>query len=397
MSGSPSIPSPATAVGLFAGIGGIEKGLAEAGFETAMLCEIDPNARRVLTAHFPGVRSMLDDVRTLEELPPATVVAAGFPCQDLSQAGRGAGIDGPQSGLIQHVFALLQRGPVPDWLVLENVPFMLQLDRGEAMRYLTRSLSELGLRWAYRVVDTRAFGIPQRRRRVILVASATRDPRGVLFTEDVSEPPTPPRIDTARPSVPCGFYWTEGLRGLGWAVNSVPTLKGGSTVGIPSSPAIWNPSDGSIITPDIRDAERLQGFEADWTAAAVDDPTRRNGPRWKLVGNAVSVPVARWLGVQLSSEPPAPDLEYAPLGEARWPVAAWGDGTDVYEAPVSAWPCQQPMVPLDQFLQYPPRPISKRAAAGFLTRARRGRLRFPPGFLEDVAVHAGISRERAAA
>jgi DNA (cytosine-5)-methyltransferase 1 len=52
------------------------------------------------------------------------------------------------------------------WLLLENVPFMLQLDRGEAMRYLTRSLEEIEFTWAYRVVDTRVFGLPQRRQRV---------------------------------------------------------------------------------------------------------------------------------------------------------------------------------------------------------------------------------------
>ena len=58
----------------------------------------------------------------------------------------------------------------------------------------------------------------------------------------------------------------------GWAVDAVPTLKGGSTVGIPSPPAIWYPDDDYIGTPDIRDAERLQGFDAGWTAVAVDDP-----------------------------------------------------------------------------------------------------------------------------
>ena len=98
----------------------------------------------------------------------------------------------------------------------------------------------------------------------------------------------------------CGFYWTEGLRGLGWAVDAVPTLKGGSTIGIPSPPAIWNSGDGSITTPDIRDAERLQGFDADWTLPALDVGGVRRGHRWKLVGNAVSVPVARWVGDRLA-------------------------------------------------------------------------------------------------
>ncbi len=76
----------------------------------------------------------------------------------------------------------------------------------------------------------------------------------MLFGQDAGLP------DEGDPSqFPCGFYWTEGIRGLGWAVNAVPTLKGGSTVGIASPPAVRLPS-GEIVTPGLIDAERLQGF-----------------------------------------------------------------------------------------------------------------------------------------
>ena len=68
---------------------------------------------------------------------------------------------------------------------------------------------------------------------------------------------------------------------MGWAVDAIPTLKGGSTIGIPSAPAIWLP-DGRIITPEIRDAERLQGFAEDWTNPAI--AVTKPGYRWKLVG-----------------------------------------------------------------------------------------------------------------
>ena len=104
---------------------------------------------------------------------------------------------------------------------------------------------------------------------MILLASQTADPREILFHGDTR------RAGNARlPRSSLWFYWTEGIRGLGWAVDGVPTLKGGSTIGIPSPPAIWMP-DGRIVTPDIRDAERMQGFEAtgprlpaSWVAAA---------------------------------------------------------------------------------------------------------------------------------
>ncbi|MEU7631706.1 DNA (cytosine-5-)-methyltransferase [Nocardia sp. NPDC049220] len=367
-------------VGLFAGIGGLELGLGAHGWRTELLCEIDSGAQAVLSAHFPGVE-IQGDVTRLRALPTGTeLVAAGFPCQDLSQAGRTAGITGARSGLVDEVFRLVRRRRGPRWLLIENVPFMLQLGRGQAMRHITAALEELGYMWAYRVVDARAFGLPQRRLRVLMLASRTDDPRPVLFGTDAG-PRTlgDPDID------PCGFYWTEGVRGLGWAVNAVPTLKGGSGLGIASPPAVRLPS-GEIVTPGITDAERLQGFSRDWTAPAVTAPGVRPGHRWKLVGNAVSVRMASWIGGRLTT----------PTGEAlpgnreltghRWPSAAWGRAGRAYEVAVSAWPVHEPYEDLWRYLEDAPL-LSVRATAGFLHRAARSTLRFPPGFLTDMQNH----------
>jgi len=375
-------------VGLFAGIGGIELGLHAAGHETVLLCDVDEGAQAVLREKFTGV-PLVGDIRELVALPSIELCAAGFPCQDLSQAGRTAGIGGEQSGLVNEVFRLVTETDVR-WLLLENVPFMLQLDRGEAMRFLTRSLEGLGFHWAYRVVDTRAFGVPQRRQRVTLLASRTEDPRAVLFVGDEGEPETPKVEDVA-----CGFYWTEGVRGLGWAVDAIPTLKGGSTIGIPSPPAIRLPN-GFIGTPDLRDAERLQGFEADWTLPAAEG--RRVGARWKLVGNAVSVPVARWVGERLldpRSYEGASDEVLAATDP--WPRAAWSTGEGARRADLSVWPVRESYQQLESFLDYDVAPLSERATAGFLGRAKRSSLRFPPGFLEDVSAHLEAVRARAVA
>lgn len=383
---SSASPAPAgrslRIAGLFAGIGGIEKGLHNAGHRTALLCENDEAAATVLNERFEA--PLAGDVRGLEDVGDVDLVAAGFPCQDLSQAGRTAGITGGRSGLVQEVFRLVNRSSA-DWLLLENVPFMLQLERGEAMRYLTGELAAQGFTWAYRVVDSRAFGLPQRRRRVLLLASRSLDPRGVLFSQDKDEPASPEPDDRA-----CGFYWTEGTRGLGWAVDAIPTLKGGSSVGIPSPPAIWLPN-GELVLPDIRDAERLQGFSPDWTAPAVDDPERRNGPRWKLVGNAVSVPVAEWLGSQIG-EPPTWNPDSVTQHEfdrsVSWPKSAWGSPDGSFAVDVSAWPVR-PKSDLDlaNFLKYPTKPLSERASRGFLGRAERSTLRFPDGLLDALRAH----------
>lgn len=374
----------ATSVGLFAGIGGIELGLHAAGYETILLSEIDPAAQAVLHERFAGVE-LHSDIRTLDELPSSELVAGGFPCQDLSQAGRTAGIRGRNSGLVGEVFRLLEKAdPGPRWLLLENVPFMLQLERGRAMDYLAAQLEELGFDWAYRIVDARSFGLPQRRQRVVLVASRIEDPRTVLFADDAGE-----RLFPRRESSACGFYWTEGLRGLGWAVDAVPTLKGGSTIGIPSPPAIWLP-EGGIVVPDIRDAERLQGFTVDWTEPATHAGRRGEALRWKLVGNAVSVGLAAWVGRQLRTPSEYDDaLDAGPPREngRRWPLAAYNVGGRRQAVDVSEWPVHDRFTPLDEFLDYPTRELSERATAGFLRRARRGSLRFPHGFLDAVEAH----------
>ena len=365
--------------GLFAGIGGIELGLAEAGHDTRLLCEIWDPAKAVLSTRFPDV-PLVSDVRELDDLPDVDLVAAGFPCQDLSQAGRTRGIRGPQSSLVENVFRLLEGRDI-QWVLLENVPFMLHLENGRAMRHLVDQLEVMGFRWAYRVIDARAFGLPQRRRRVVLLASREADPAEVLFADDASEPT--PRADGSA----YGFYWTEGSRGLGWAVDAVPTLKGGSGLGIPSSPAVWVPATGLVGTLDIRDAERLQGFAPDWTLAPADVSRRAAGLRWKLVGNAVNVRMARWLGTRLSQPERAGRAHREVRHQLRWPNAAFGGAGRVFEVDVSAWPLRADDTTLTEFLRFPLTPLSHRASTGFLSRARASNLKFMPGFLDAVQAH----------
>lgn len=371
--------------GLFAGIGGIERGLQRAGHRSELLCEFDVGARAVLAARFPETR-LTEDVRTLRSLPAVDLVAAGFPCQDLSQAGRTRGIAGAQSSLVDHLFRLVAGRRRPRRLLIENVPFMLQLERGRAMTHLTTRLESLGYRWAYRIVDARAFGIPQRRRRVLLLADREEDPAGVLAVDD--HPGIPERAETAESTEASayGFYWTEGTRGVGWGIDAVPTLKGGSGLGIPSPPAIWLPETGEFGTPDLRDAERLQGFPVDWTAPSTAATGRPNG-RWKLIGNAVFVPWFEWLGKRLAAPKGHRTL---PIGEpfaTSWPAAACGGEGKRFRLDVSERPAARRERGLAEFLRFPLQPLSHRAAAGFLGRARRSSLRFRADFLEALDAH----------
>ena len=94
-------------MGLFAGIGGIEEGFRRAGIETRLLCEIDHDARKVLAKRFPDAK-LRRDIRTLRSLPRSDILGAGFPCQDLSQAGKARGISGSNSRLVLEVFRLIR-------------------------------------------------------------------------------------------------------------------------------------------------------------------------------------------------------------------------------------------------------------------------------------------------
>ncbi len=351
-----------------------------AGHETTLCCEIWEPARAVLAARMPGVPCKRD-VRDLASLPTSVeLLVGGFPCQDLSQAGLTAGIAGARSSLVGEVFRLLDRNAVP-WVVLENVPFMLRLDKGRAMRTLVEAFEERGYRWAYRVVNSLSF-LPQRRERVLFVATKSDiDPATVLFVDDVE--PELPATELGKRAH--GFYWTEGLRGLGWAVDAIPTLKNGSTVGIASPPAILLPS-GEVVTPDVRDAERLQGFPEDWTFPA--EKVARASMRWSLVGNAVSVPVAQWLGGRLADPGEydrARDLDLVKAGS--WPKAARFNGRTRAGVAIGSYPVWEARAKLADFLLHCGKPLSARATRGFLSRTDRAKLRFADGFKDQLRLH----------
>lgn len=155
---------------LFSGIGGIALGLHRAGMQTVGFCEIDPYCRRVLAKHWPGVW-IHDDVRTLtrelvaERCGSVDLIAGGFPCQDVSNAGKRIGIEGPSSGLWRE-YARLICDIRPSYVVVENVPGLLTngLDR------VLSDLAACGFDAEWQVLPGGSFGAPFVRERVFVVA-----------------------------------------------------------------------------------------------------------------------------------------------------------------------------------------------------------------------------------
>lgn len=166
---------------LFSGIGGMDLGLERAGMECRWQVEIDPFCTKVLERHWPGVKRY-GDIKTVTELEYVDVMCGGFPCQDLSQAGKRAGIEGTRSGL-WFEFARLIGIVRPRYVLIENVPGLLVHD---AMRRVIGELARLGYVGCWRSLRASEFGAAHLRKRVFIVA----------YTEH-------PRSSPGRPEVGC--------------------------------------------------------------------------------------------------------------------------------------------------------------------------------------------------
>jgi DNA (cytosine-5)-methyltransferase 1 len=374
--------------GLFAGIGGIEYGLHKNGMQTIQLCEILDEAQHVLRTKFPKSK-FSSDVKNLKVLEKIDLLTAGFPCQNLSIAGNKVGIGGAESSLVSEIFRLLDttNKKLPSYILIENVANILSLNKGDGIKLIINRIESLGYNWAYRIVDPRSFGIPQRRPRFIFLASKKTHPKHLLFP--CNEDPNifiKDKLNIAEKNQAYGFYWTEGKIGIGWALNSVPPIKGGSSLSIPSPPAIWDISNDFFGTPSIRDAERLQGFPIDWTKSIEDIGFHKN-KRWKLVGNAVNTKVSTWIGSKImSNEKYEIDATRISLSKCKpWPKAAFGENKKIMEVNCSFYPEGINYTPILEFLKDPLVPLSKKATLGFLKRVKESILiKYPPEFINSL-------------
>lgn len=156
---------------LFSGIGGFSLGLERAGMKTVAFCEIEPFCRRVLNRHWPEV-PIYDDVTTLtarrlrDDGVTVNLVCGGFPCQDISVAGRGDGLDGARSGLWREFYRLIDEIK-PRWVVIENVAAL----RTRGLDVILSSLDAIGYVGEWHLIPASACGAPHRRERIWIVAT----------------------------------------------------------------------------------------------------------------------------------------------------------------------------------------------------------------------------------
>lgn len=167
----------------FAGIGGFGEAARRVGWSTVWACEIEPSARSVYSARLghDGLRFDID-IRESRDIPSIDILTGGFPCQDISVAGKRRGLAGARSGLFFELVRILESAR-PTWFCFENVDALLSSNSGRDMGVVLSTLVECGYSLAWRVFDSRFFGLAQRRRRIFLVghSSNERYPAQVLF------------------------------------------------------------------------------------------------------------------------------------------------------------------------------------------------------------------------
>ena len=182
-----------TGVSLFAGVGGFEIAMKNHNVKVVASVEIDKNCQNILARHFPESK-IFDDVTKVKGSdlldagfePSSGIITGGFPCQDLSVAGKRAGLAGERSGLFWEIARLVEETQT-EYFVLENVPGLLSSNKGADFGVVIGTMADLGYSVAWRVLDAQHFGVPQRRRRVFIVGRRTgnqSDPAKVLFERD---------------------------------------------------------------------------------------------------------------------------------------------------------------------------------------------------------------------
>lgn len=343
---------------LFSGIGGFDLGFKRAGMEIVAMCEIDKNARNVLARQFPNTR-LHSNVNYIGKDDHARgsidLICGGFPCQDVSVAGKRAGLDGKRSGL-WFEFARIIDEIRPKWLVIENVPGLLTSANGADFAIIIQWLANSGYGVGWRVLDSRHFGLAQRRKRVFIVASlGTKSFAKVLFeqnsrigdskksrqkeqensgsvakcftahqyrldasvetllpiaysirqddkanTMSITEKTTSLALQALQPATTSHHAQMFVVDRILWEASHGydPARISTNQEIVPTLSAKMGTGGNNVPLVGVRrltptECERLQGFPDGWTDGQPD------GHRYKQLGNAVSVNVAEWIGKRI--------------------------------------------------------------------------------------------------
>lgn len=322
-------------------------GFDRAGFRLVSHSEIDPYASAVLERHWPEVGNagdivVVDQANTTGAWGEADLWIGGPPCVGFSVAGQRGGLDDPRSGLVLAWFDLVERFR-PRWLVFENVPGLFSSHRGRDFAFLVGRLEKLGYGVAWRTLDAQFFGVPQRRRRIFLVAGLGTDRAGAVLFDPEGGERNPPQGGTSLEGTPAGAYHSLVATGgkhhdpdTASFVGTLDTTFGhhgradaaaaaaghyivtGPELAAPMNTRRRKDLDFETYVPvgeaRVRritplEAERLQGWPdghtiplrwRKWTWDGIDLlPAGLDSHRYRCAGNGVATPVAYWVARRL--------------------------------------------------------------------------------------------------
>lgn len=285
----------------FSGIGGFDIAFERHGFATRYLCEINSFCNEVLDAHWPQVKKGSDiDKIEADEIPQAEVWCGGFPCQDISVARGSAerlGLNGSRSGLFYRFAALLEKR-LPEVVIIENVEGLYNSNGGRDFGVILQKMLSMGYAVAWRLFNSRYFGVPQSRPRVYLCCWMNNPVKAlsVMFDKEGAHKPhnkrkgflTESNGPDEYPKVPQTAYClaaTSGRHtGTDWSRTYVVCEDGVRR-----------------LTPV--EYERLQGFPDLWTLpSAYSNNDDTDTLRYTVLGNAVSVPVVEWIAERVHNQ-----------------------------------------------------------------------------------------------
>lgn len=283
----------------FSGIGGFDIGFEKAGMQIVFQCELNQFGRDILKKYWSDVELFSDINKVkVEDIPDSELWCGGFPCQDLSLANQGKrkGLKGDRSGLFFRFAELLERRK-PRWIVIENVPGLLNSHEGKDFQILLKTLDEFGYCISWRVLDAKYFGTPQRRRRVFIVGSfgnigSTKvlfdSERTPIITESSNGTKQASSSNTRKKDQATNIFVIQHAS-IGRKHTAGPQAKGYR-------------NDGEAYTLDSRGSSDAicQANDSFRIREASRFPRTLDGVRFRSIGNAVAVPVVYWIAKRIA-------------------------------------------------------------------------------------------------
>lgn len=251
---------------LFSGYGGFSIACERNNIETIGFSEIDKYASAVLKQHWPNIKNYGDISKiNWTEVPDFDILTGGSPCQDLSIAGKRAGLDGRRSGLFYEYMRAVKEKK-PKFFIWENVKGALSSSQGWDFATVLNEMAEAGYSLWWQVLNAKDFGVPQNRERIFVVGFRDGSPREVFFE------PSPNRFNIQQ--------------GKEFPVQSSNCLRTNYSSGYSNETYVSEQPKIRRLTPT--ECERLMGLPDGWTSAGS---TISDSQRYKMCGNGVVVNV----------------------------------------------------------------------------------------------------------